>query len=403
MQSLLSPAEKHAFQSFLSSIDFHPSSSGADLDLPLPDAAASQGVTLSASEWALYNGVPSSSNSISGSGAQTDGTAADGDDPLMEGAGDAEHREALKKATQDLMALDGQTQGRGGGDPGGTGGAGWDARGGGVGEGMAMNVDHPMGMAHTSPTQAQMFAPNGHINLNLNTSGSYDPHHDQRMLVHQQQVLQHQAQHHASSAQTHSHSQVGQGGQRQPAFASTHEHFPFLSAKAQRVLPELTYPAHPMAQGAGTQVSGHHLGMSPVSVGLGEGSSSTSPHSHSFNFPQQQQHSNGLPLHHHLQQVHIPPQSQAPSTSRSTPAIPTASSSSASSSSRPQIKVSTSTPANLASSSSSLPSPRRVNGTSSGGKTLISGVNGASTSSSSSSSHRTSASTSASSSNTERK
>lgn len=219
-----------------------------------------------------------------------------------------------------------------------------------------MNVDHH-DMAH------QDFTSNGHGDA----ADQYDQHHKQRMLVHQQQILQHQQQHQQQQAP------------RQPSFSTAHDHFPFLHAKSQRVLPDLTYPAHPMQQH-----SQSHLSLSPMNSDQSS-PTPTSPHS-SFTF--QQQH-NGLPLHHspslpQHQQVHIPPQPlQSESsrdkrmlTSRSIPSIPTTSS-------RPTIKVSTSTPSTIASSSlSSASSNGPVNGS---GKMTRSGVNGVNSGSSSTS------------------
>ncbi|KAF8181325.1 hypothetical protein BJ912DRAFT_614228 [Pholiota molesta] len=228
--SLLSPAESHAFQSFLSTMDY-------------PDE------TLTASEWAIYN-----------SGAPAYGAY---DDPLNDagGAANPAQREALAKATKDLMSLDPE---------------GWNG-------GGAMMDDRGQ--------------PQGH-----DTRGQYNLQHQ-----HQQHQQQQQDQHRfAQRQQTMHHLQQQQQQHRQHSFSSGADLFPFLHNKVSSSQ-ELRYPMQRHQQNP-------HLGPSPMTASNADHGSPASPHS-PFGFQQQQQHnahSIGQQQRHveHLHQVHIPTHSE---------------------------------------------------------------------------------------------
>ncbi|KDR76008.1 hypothetical protein GALMADRAFT_139765 [Galerina marginata CBS 339.88] len=288
MQStLLSPSESHAFQSFLSSIDY-------------PDADS---VTISPAEWALYN------NNATMYSAQ--------DNHLLDSEPNPHHREALTKATKDLMSLDSDSWGAG-----------------------ASMMDHHQGVHQ----QHQAFSANGHIH------SQYDPHQEQRMLIHQQQVMQHQEQ----------HRQQLQQQQRHNSYSTTHEIFPFLHNKVHQPQPhplQLQYPPQSMQQ--------QHLAVSPMSS---DHSSPISPHS-PYNF-QHQHNSIPMPMHHppQQQQVQIPPQ-QTPAPASRAKRMPSA----VATSSRSTLQASTSSPNPNATASSSSSHPT-LNGT----RQSTNGVNGAS-------------------------
>jgi hypothetical protein len=144
--SLLSPSESNAFQSFLSTMDY-------------PDEA------ISASDWAIYNSSAAMHQVL--------------DDPLLENSVNPGHREALAKATKDLMSLDSDM---------------WDA-------GSSMMDHHP-----NTPHQA------------FDAHGRHNGNYDHQLLAHQQQVLQHQRQQHQ---------------QRQNSFSTNRDIFPFLHNKQQ--------------------------------------------------------------------------------------------------------------------------------------------------------------------------
>ncbi|KAJ3511660.1 hypothetical protein NLJ89_g3962 [Agrocybe chaxingu] len=157
MQSLLSQSESHAFQTFLSSMDYSED-------------------TLSASEWALYNSAPMQHSIV--------------DDSLDS---NPEHRQALAKATKDLMSLDPDHRWDSGGD-------------------FMMNHQSNMNQRHFDPHGRHL----GHYDQQLQ---------HQQQLVHQQQVLQHQQQH---------LQQQQQQQQRANSYSSPHDSFPFLHNKLQQ-------------------------------------------------------------------------------------------------------------------------------------------------------------------------
>ncbi|KAF8972176.1 hypothetical protein BDZ97DRAFT_1783575, partial [Flammula alnicola] len=159
MQSLLSPAESHAFQSFLSTMDY-------------PDDS------ITAAEWAVYN---SDTSTFAGQ--------------------DDRHREALTKATKDLMSLDADS---------------W--------EGGASMMDHQASVPQ------RVFDAHGH----------YDPQQGQH-FAHQQQVMQ---EHQWRQQQHHQQQQQQQQEQhRHNSFSSSRDLFPFLHNKVQQQHPQ--YPLHP--------------------------------------------------------------------------------------------------------------------------------------------------------------
>ncbi|KAH9481232.1 hypothetical protein JR316_0005753 [Psilocybe cubensis] len=247
MQSLLSPSESNAFQSFLSSLDY-------------PESEA---MSISSSEWALYSSNPSI---YSPQDSQHDPEA------------NPEHREALTKATKDLMSLDSNS---------------WD-------NGSSM-MDHQSTMHHQ---RRHTYGADGH------TMSQYDREEHERLLVHQQQVLQHQRQH---------RQQQQQEQQRHNSFSSSRDVFPFLNDKPQQSQ-ELQYPMHPS-----------HLRhqVPPMNTVSSSHSSPTSPQSPYGGF--HQSHNPMTISVHPPQQVHIPHQQQPQipsgsrntrlSASRSTPAV----------------------------------------------------------------------------------
>ncbi|PPQ91707.1 hypothetical protein CVT25_012848 [Psilocybe cyanescens] len=259
MQSLLSPAESNAFQSFLSSLDY-------------PE---SESMSLSSTEWALYNSNPS--------------VYSPQDDTRHDPEANPEHREALTKATKDLMSLDSNS---------------WD-------NGSSMMDHHPSMQQH----QRHTYGANGHA------MSQYDREEHERLLVHQQQVLQHQRQH---------RQQQQQDQQRHNSFSTTRDIFPFLNDKRpQPQPPQLQYPMHP----SHLRQQQHHVSVSPMNTVSSNHSSPTSPHSPYSGF--HQQHNAVSMSVHQQQQVHIPHQQQQQtqipsgsrntrlSTSRSTPAVTT--------------------------------------------------------------------------------
>ncbi|KAF9478312.1 hypothetical protein BDN70DRAFT_860292 [Pholiota conissans] len=216
--SLLSPAESHAFQSFLSTMDY-------------PDD------TLTAAEWAIYN-----------SGAPMYGPH---DDPLDESSANPAQREALAKATKDLMSLEPD---------------GW-------------NRDAAM---------MEPFDPRGHYDPQQHQHQQQQEHHH---FAQRQQALQHLQQ----QQQQHIQHQVQQ--QRQHSFSSGSDLFPFLhnnNHKGSSSSQELRYPM----QRLGLQQH-PHLGPS-AAADHGSPTSSHSP----FSFGQQSQHNLRSLSHHqqHLQQ-----------------------------------------------------------------------------------------------------
>ncbi|KAF4613783.1 hypothetical protein D9613_007481 [Agrocybe pediades] len=286
MQSLLSPAESNVIQSFLSSVDY-------------PDAETT---TLSASEWALYNAPPPS-------------MYVGQDDPLREGEYSNERREALSKATKDLMSLDPNDWGSG-----------------------SLGMDN----------QSQRYYNGRGELLDL-----YEQQEHERLLVHQQQVLQHQQQH---------RQQQQQQQQRHNSFSTSRDVFPFLHSKGQQQQQQQqqhqVYPHNMQVQNSSLHQAHSVSPLNTISTDL---SSPVSPHS-PFNF-QQIHNSMPGPPNHHPPQVHIPSQqplqsegttstsvirNKRMSASRSTPAVTT------SSTRRPSIHASASSPSAPGSSNSPL-------------------------------------------------
>lgn len=227
MQSLLSPAESHAFQSFLSTMDFSDDS-------------------ITPSEWAIYN-----SQSPMHDDSQPEHIEAS-----------PERREALTKATKDLMSLDAD---------------GWDS------SGSLMN--------HHPSTQ------NYHA---YDVHGQYDVHQQERHFVHQQHAMEEHQRHQQLQQQLHHQ-------QRQNAFSSSSDLFPFLHTKVHQQPPtqEMRYPMQRQQQQQ--QPPQHpHLALSPtMTASNSDHGSPTSPaHAHPFGGFQQQQ----APQHQNQpHQVHIPP------------------------------------------------------------------------------------------------
>ena len=155
--SLLSPSESKAFQSFLSTMDY------AD------DA-------ISASDWAMYN----SNVAIH---------QVSDDDPLVENGVNPGQREALAKATKDLMSLDSDM---------------WDTS-------TSSSIDHQPNVPHQA----------------LDMQGRHNGHYNHQLLTHQQQVLQHQHQ---------------QNQQRHNSFSTNRDVFPFLHSKVQQQSMPPQYP-----------------------------------------------------------------------------------------------------------------------------------------------------------------
>ncbi|CAA7269576.1 unnamed protein product [Cyclocybe aegerita] len=280
MQSLLTQSESHAFQTFLSSMDYSED-------------------TLSASEWALYNSAPMQHSIV--------------DDSLDS---NPEHRQALAKATKDLMSLDPDHR--------------WDSGG-------------DFMMSHQSNMNQR------HFDLHGRHLGHYDQQlQHQQQLVHQQQVLQHQQQH---------LQQQQQQQQRANSYSSPHDSFPFLHnsklhQQQQMLLLNSQYQHSCIPQ----QNLLSPLNMNHISPRDSSTSGTpTTPHS-PFNF-QQQQH-NSIPMHHPSQQqqqlqVHIPPHQRDISPSGSANRVPSSQSApSTSSSGRTQLQQSPPSPIPSSSSSS---------------------------------------------------
>ena len=206
--SLLSPSESNAFQSFLSTMDY-------------PDEA------ISASDWAIYNSSAAMHQVP--------------DDPLLENSVNPGHREALTRATKDLMSLDSDM---------------WDA-------GSSM-MDHHPNISHQA----------------FDAHGRHNGNYDHQLLAHQQQVLQHQRQQHQ---------------QRQNSFSTNRDTFPFLHNKQQPM------PLQYMQQQQHAQMSSmNSLSHSSTTSSLGfqqrhNSISMTPPLHHQQQQPSQQQQQVNIP------------------------------------------------------------------------------------------------------------
>ncbi|KAF5327022.1 hypothetical protein D9619_004126 [Psilocybe cf. subviscida] len=229
MQSLLSPAERHAFQSFLSTMDY-------------------PGDTLTANEWAIYN-----------AGNQ----APDGqEDASLMSEPNPGQREALTKATKDLMSLDAPNSS-------------WEGSG-------------SMSHQHQNLSPQQMYGDHGSQAVD-----EFEMQHDQH-FAHQRQAIQHhrhQREHHHEP-------------QQQNSYSNGRDSFPFVRDEAQRGHSpnDLRYPPHP----------DHHPQLLTSSLN-GHSSHDPSPLSPHSSFQFQQGHSTGsMSMHAQHQQsphqIHLPSQ-----------------------------------------------------------------------------------------------